>query len=232
MGHQTQALATYREAEDFLAAADRKELLTPPSQVIRREAIRELGYLYLETQQLEDAKRFFLRVLFWPGLPIQTRLNALPGMARYHKERNEWINMMQCLEEVRTLLPQVQIMDSIEVRTYLYFADAFEGQGDMMQAIEYGEKARNIYLRDCDDPPYNAEIEACSRRKASMLLLEERPAEAVQILEGAVDCYISFIQASGINVIQLHLLTPSMAALKVLVAAYAQTENEENVAFG
>ena len=143
------------------------------------EAIRELGCLYLETHQLKAAKRYFLRSLFWPGLPVRARVDTLHGMARYHKERNEWVKMMQCLQEVRTLLPQVHIMGTMEMRTYLFFADAFEGQGDMEQAIEYGEKARAIYLRDCDNPEYNAEIEACSRRKASMLLLEGRPAEAV-----------------------------------------------------
>jgi len=70
---------------------------------------------------------------------------------------------------------------------------------------------------------YFAELEASNRRTTTELLAEGRAHEAVQLLEHVPFAYVEMLRNVGINLTELHLLKPIMAALKVLAAAMVQT---------
>jgi len=50
-----------------------------------------------------------------------------------------------------------------------------------------------------------------------------KPHEAVEVLISVHHPYVDILMESGINLMQLHLLKPLMAGLKVLAAAMVQT---------
>ena len=73
LGQHTLAIATYREAEDFLAAADRKGVINKDGNEMWTGVIVSLGCLYISTHQLEAGKRCLSRVLASPGLSSASR---------------------------------------------------------------------------------------------------------------------------------------------------------------
>lgn len=136
--------------------------------------------------------------------------------------------MIKCSDEMLAILPDVKRDFVIEMRTFLMFADAAEGQGDMTLAYEYDEKAKQSWC-ESNIMSNNGELEACYRRQASRLLTSGKPHEAVQILETVPATYNHLLLDIGISLTQFHVLEPIMAALKVLAAAYAQTGSAEHV---
>ena len=71
-------------------------------------SIVHMGSIYLAMSQLEAAKRCFLRVLEWPRAWLTDCVNALHGLARYHKERKDWAKTIECCDEALTILPNVK----------------------------------------------------------------------------------------------------------------------------
>jgi len=175
LGHHTLAVATYREAEEFLAAADRKGLINKDGNEIWIDVVFDLGFLYIHTHQLEAAKRYFSKVLALPGISSKDQLHALFGMARHHKERKEWVMMLRCLDEVLTLLPDAKGDSYTEMRIFLFVADAAEARGDMRLAYAFDEKARKVWCKSKMAKSHSPELEACNRRQASELLAAGRP---------------------------------------------------------
>jgi len=105
-GQPALALATFRQAEEFFAAAERKGLVNAHGHDIWRKMISSAAFAYFSAHQLETAKRYFLRALAMPELGAIGGVNVMPCMARYHKERREWVEMTMCLQEALTLLPK------------------------------------------------------------------------------------------------------------------------------
>ena len=68
------------------------------------------------------------------------------------------------------------------------------------------------------------ELEACNRRIALKHL-----AVGEQVLEILPAKYLTLIKPTGINLAQVGMLTPTMAALKVLVEALRQTRDIKNM---
>jgi len=100
------AIATFLQAEEFFAAAERKGLVNAHGHDIWRKMISSAAFAYFSAHQLETAKRYFLRALAMPELGAIGGVNVMPCMARYHKERREWVEMTMCLQEALTLLPK------------------------------------------------------------------------------------------------------------------------------
>lgn len=150
VGQHALALATLREADAFLAEADRKGLLTKSGQSTWAQLVCSLGIYYLPTHQIDAAKQCFLRVINWPRLRNSDRLESHRGMARCHKERNEWDKVIECSNAALSLLPAIRsespipgmmqchdVLFASEGKLLLLLADAYEGKGDMERAREY-----------------------------------------------------------------------------------------------
>lgn len=60
LGQQFLALATYEQAHELFLEAERKGQLTVRDRDIWRCVVRNMGYMYLSSRQLENAKRCFL----------------------------------------------------------------------------------------------------------------------------------------------------------------------------
>ena len=122
-----------------------------------KQAVINMGGVTLASHQLESAKSYYRRVLAWPGLGASARLTALEGMACYHKERKEWVEMTECCEKALALLPdakknRVDEADGAEMAKRdivlpLLLADAAEGQGDMRRAREIDEATRKLWAK-------------------------------------------------------------------------------------
>ena len=99
----------------------------------------------MDVHQLESAKRCFLRILSWPRLsPPVNCVDALRGMARYHKVRMDWVSVSKCSKEAITLLRETSQLDRMEPEFLGLLADAAEGQGNMQLAREYDEQAEEL----------------------------------------------------------------------------------------
>jgi len=287
LGQPALEVATFLQAEEDFAAAERKGLVNAHGHDIWREMISNAAFAYFSAHQLETAKRYFLRALAMPELDAIGRVTVIQGMARYHKERKEWVEMTMCLQvylhpllesskrdvkdevsqrcfmflcseflsathakmdtvnkaflytpplhmlrkpslfsrNLRSLLSvfqntRVDKKGNAERRIFLLLADAAEGQGNLMLAHEYDQKAKKIWL---ENDIYCAELEASNRRTATELLAKGRTHEAVQLLEHVPFAYVEMLRNVGINLTELRLLKPIMAALKVLAAAMVQT---------
>lgn len=124
-------------------------LVDGAAHALWRSIVTKRGLVYLNSQQLESAKRCFLRVLAWPGLLPANHAFILHAMTRYYKERNDWANMIKCCKEGLKILPDAKgdsAVEHLEERFLLTLADAAEGQGDMVRAREYDEKAKKIWF--------------------------------------------------------------------------------------
>lgn len=133
--------------------------------------ISEIGSIYLDTHQLESAKRCFLGLLAWPNQKPDGRACVLHSMASYHKERQEWGKMIECCEKGLTIYPQPK-KDShmwvIKVRLIVLLADGAEAQGNMSAAHDYDEKAKNAWL-ECGLEQFSAGLLACYRGGSQVL---------------------------------------------------------------
>ena len=164
--------------------------------------------VYLSVHQLESAKRCFFRVLAFPHQSAKDSVSALYGMARYHKERREWVELTECCKEALTLLPEAkgELVPgaSLGERFLLFLADAAAAQGDLELARNYDEKAKNLWS-DFREKSEFAELVACDRRKAIELLATRQAWEAVQTLTYAPNHYESML-CLGINFSDLCML--------------------------
>ena len=230
LGQHTLVLADLKRLDELLADADRKGAYH--DRYLWCSVVNNMGEIYLSTNQLEAAKRCFLKVLAWPRLSVEERLFALENMARHHKERKAWIQMVDCCEKALTLVPQAKDprypLERTEERLLLYLADAAEAQGNMRQARELDEKANKIYSAS-KSRRYFAELESCSRREALEFLKAGKPFNAAGILIDVPVFYADLLEYSGIISGQLYRLTPVIAALKVLADALVQTGVVANI---
>lgn len=224
-----QAVATLRQADEFLIAADREggeRVRWRDHAEIWWEIVCHEGFLCLQLQQLEAAKRCFLRVMAWPGVSSLERMKAIQGMANYHKERKEWDKTAEFCEKAIPLfegLERAKTTTQTESRIYLLLADAAEVEGDLERALTNDEKAKKVWF-DTGATDINLELVACSRREAVQLLASGRAVEAVHLLQDyTMTAYAGRFKHSGINFMALNGLTPMMAALKVLLKAMVQT---------
>jgi len=187
--------------------------------------LKDLGTVYLSVHQLESAKRCCLRTLAFPHQKARDSVMALHGMARYHQERREWAALTECCKEALTLYPEVKgdfvRVGCFEERLLLFLADAAEAQGDMGLAREYDDKAKKLLSEFRGEAEF-AELVACDRREAIALLAIGRAEEAVQTLKDAPKPYKNVL-ILGINLSDLCMLQPILAALKVFVNALMQT---------
>ena len=196
--------------------------------------VSELGLLYLNSSQLETAKRYLLRALAWPGLTGCNRRFSLLGMAPYYNERKEWDKVVQCCEEALTTIPDPdELMQDRElyfdVRFLLLLADAAEGQADVKRAFAYDEKAKKLWLEEHETLFNLRDFVACNRRQAFRLLAGGRPEEAAQLLEIVPRVYGQMVERSGINIQDTYQFGPMLAALKVLAGALVLTESVESM---
>ena len=109
LGQHNLAVATFQRVDELFIAAERKGELHAFDHECLKEAVSRLGLVYLVTHQLEAAKRCFLRILAWPCLTAAERVRALEGMARYHKDRQEWVTMTEWCEEALLLVPEAKM---------------------------------------------------------------------------------------------------------------------------
>jgi len=73
---------------------------------------------------------------------------------------------------------------------------------------------------------------ACDRRKAIKLLAAGQPHEALVVLKDATMPYVGLLTHAGLNFLELHILEPLMAALKVFAEALMQVNLGESVNYG
>ena len=86
LGQHTLALAAFQEADEILIAEDQKGSKTKNSNL---EVLCEIGYIYLNPNQLEAAKRSFLRILARPGrIEANHRMNAVTRRGRTGSRRS------------------------------------------------------------------------------------------------------------------------------------------------
>lgn len=145
----------------------------------------------------------------------------LCGMAYYHKEHQDWVSCMECTEEALTLLPEARKKTPFrdaEVRLLILLADVAEGQGDMARALEIDQKALAAY-NEIPNRIFMFEFVDALRREALKKLRAGKPEEAIRHLSPVPRRYLELLEYSGINMSQLFVLKPVMAAMKVLAAA-------------
>ena len=82
LGQPALAIATFRQAEEFFVAAERKGLVNAHGHEIRKTMLYSTAEAYLTAHQLEPAKRYYLRALAMPDLGVLGRKAVLLGMAR------------------------------------------------------------------------------------------------------------------------------------------------------
>jgi len=229
LGQVTLALASFQQFDEACIAAERKGLLKPENVISWRYTSVHMGSMYLAMGQSEAAKRCFLRVLEWPRAWQTDRVNALHGLARYHKERKDWVKTIQCSEKALHFFPHVKkgiLIDEIEERLLLLLADAAEGQGDLRRAREFDVETMKVWYGQ-GGKELNAEFLDCYCRQALKQLAAGLPHEAAMSLKSAPRLYLSFFQESGIiNFVWLDRLRSMIAALKVLVEAMVLMERE------
>jgi len=148
-------------------------------------------------------------------------------MATYHQERKMWVQMIECCEEALTLIPDAKKESNGEfkmsmraVSLLIFLAHAAEGQGSMRRAREYDDKAKRLSSEIGNS--LCGRFVGCARRETVVLLAAGRPHEAAQMLALHLLEYANLLDPSGINLMQLYLFKPVMAALKVLVDALVQ----------
>ena len=105
LGQHALALATFRKTDELLLAEKEKGWGENEGHA---DMLVEIGVLYLMLHQLEAAKSCFQRVLAKPGLTACDRMNALQGMARYHKERQDWVQVIELGKAALALVPRVK----------------------------------------------------------------------------------------------------------------------------
>lgn len=119
--------STLQEADEVYLAAERKGLVKAADQFFWRQVVGNMGLNYFASRQLEAAKRCLLYI------------------ARYHKERREWVEMTNCSGEALALCPEFiesnEIVQERESELLILLADAPEEQGGFRRAREYDEKA-------------------------------------------------------------------------------------------
>jgi tetratricopeptide (TPR) repeat protein len=146
LGQYKAAEATFRQADEAFAMAERNGTLTGQGYESWMLSLIHLGNLYLNSQQLESAKRCFLRVLDLPHQRARDRGGALQGLALYHKERKDWPAVIECCKQAFLLFPEAEEelrrMGRFEERLLLLLADAAEAQGDMGLARRYGRRQK------------------------------------------------------------------------------------------
>lgn len=81
LGQHNAAEATFRQADEAFAMAERNGTLTGQGYNNWLMSLIQLGNLYLSSQQRESAKRCFLRVLDMPHQRARDRGGALQGLA-------------------------------------------------------------------------------------------------------------------------------------------------------
>lgn len=144
------AMSTFQLADDVYSIAFHKGLLRECDLGGCQIVVSEIGILYLNANQLESAKRFFLRALSFPDLGAEGRRYVLHGMARYHNERKEWDKVVECCEKALSLVPGPTVGAGskvyYDVRLLLMLTDAAEGQRDMNRARAYDKKAKTLWL--------------------------------------------------------------------------------------
>ena len=226
-GQHTVAIAAFRQADEHLGAAERKGSAVDHGEW--RDIIIHAGTVYLDSHQLEAAKCCFLKVLAWPRQSLNCRINALNGMALYWKERSDWTKTIGCgaqgLKIIREAKEQSP-MGNMEERFLLLLADAAEGQGGMIRAVEYDLEMYKLWVGS--GKSMFGEMVASLCRQALNFLDAGRPREAVLTLQKAPDHYVELLQWTGINLLEWHEILPVMAALKVLAEALEQTQVVSN----
>ena len=178
-------------------------------------------------RQLEAGKRCFERVLAWPSLlPCYDRVVALSGMALYHKVRKECIKVISYSEEALKLIPESDKRPMLQIkgRLLILLADAAEGQGDMVKAHEYDDKAKKLRSESNKGLPMSeAQVVPCFRREAIMLLAAGRPRDAVQLLTYDKISYVNLFTYTTVNIMASNHTSALIAALKVLADTLEQT---------
>ena len=171
LGQYRVAEAMFRQADEAFAMAERNGTLTGQGYESWMLSLIHLGNLYLNSQQLESAKRCFLRLLDLPHQRARDRGGALQGLARYHKERKDWPAVIECCKQAFLLFSEAKeglaAIGRFEERLLLLLADAAEAQGDMRLAQRYGKKAKKVpsYLTST----FPGFLD-CDRREAMQLL--------------------------------------------------------------
>ena len=142
-------MATHREADELFIAAERKGVLKAADYVHWNAVLGGIASINLGSNQSETAKQCYLSLLGQPRLNAIERINVLQGLAIYHKERKEWVNVSKCCEEALTLLPKAKdgISNGLieEIRLLLLLADAAEGDGNMRRARYYDKTAKRVW---------------------------------------------------------------------------------------
>lgn len=187
-------MSTFQQADEAYSAAFRKELLTEGDISRWENVVSEMGIIYLNSNQLEPAKRCLLRALAWPSLTGVDRRFSQLGMACYHNERKEWDEVVECCEEALTTVPDPteHIPDRklyFDARFLLLLADAAEGQVDLKRALAYDEKAKKLWLEHHETLFNLWDFVTCDRRQAFILLAGGRPQEAARLLERVPNVY-------------------------------------------
>lgn len=108
LGQQSLAMATFLKADELFNAAKQKGVLKAADYVHWNGVLGGIADIYLESNQLETAKQCYPSLLGHPRLTAIDRINALEGLALYHKERKEWVNVSKCCEEALTFLPKAK----------------------------------------------------------------------------------------------------------------------------
>ena len=132
--------------------------------------------------------------------------------------------MGKCCEQALPILPEAEeglVIDHAEGRLLLLLTDTFEGQESMKRAHEYDEKARKVLFAG-RWTEISVDFAACRRREALQLLGAGRTVQAINIL-GMVTELCEFQLDSWISLMQLHVLEPMLAALKVLADALGRS---------
>jgi hypothetical protein len=86
-------------------------------------------------------------------------------MARYQKERKDWVNVFKCCEEGIQLLQETGKLEGMGQQLLALLADAAEGRGEWKRAREYDKHVDDLWLSDGTSTKFMV-VGPSNRRKA------------------------------------------------------------------
>lgn len=102
-------MATGRLVDELYVMGDSKDLIKAADYTKWRDSVQQVGDVLLNSHQLEEARRCYMRLLDWPRkLSAFASVNALHGMARYHKVRKEWVKVIEYSKEALRFIPDAK----------------------------------------------------------------------------------------------------------------------------
>jgi hypothetical protein len=160
-------------------------------------------------------------------------------------KRKDWPKFLEYTEKALAIIPphlhksRFEGFQFAEAKFYMMLGNAAEGEGNDALAKAYDDKAFALLKAEArsysqQERLYFPKAYSCGgRRKALEALEQGDPAAAVEILRGAVQCYVLAVEPNGLDIVCKEMgLLPLIDAVKVYCIALQMTGDRDNIMLG